>query len=714
MLPGPLFEHEFKDKELETTFEPAIHDLQIANQSAGTDKTIKDLDRCGDLFIQIGNNDPIECPYQDGKDRLAWLKNQISPHIADETKRDKYLEYIENYAHQNGFLLAGQNATAMLMLKNSLTRADAAKNRSTFSIHPEGSLTYIEECTLPNTLVKTTDSGADLFIESDNPMAVVTTSSTINLDENEKIIHTLDKANIKAYHPVAMEIFGYLSPTSRGYLQSISELEQLYLDYNSTLLARLQQTSDQHQTDVKLQTLVQRIESIQNTLDKLLDPEQLPDVHTLVKHEAKKISEHLATRRTEFTRYSTDHHNLHDIENELSSKIPIDTIQANLNQYFMAIIHYADQTFEPANSDRVFGKTIQAAKANFAPGNVSEIPPPSWANINNATTGDFLANFYPYPQVSGNRDQLVIDAVTEYSDDKSNEDTELRALCQSVNIVNILRNSVDMIRTSIKNYGEAPDDEATRLEIQLELFKQALIDLNKIVNIHPNTEFKKWVNNLASAHNELLSQTPKEFQKYYNTQYPPPQSTTRQPQSKITNLFSRPTRTQDLPDSQQLIAKPIKQLTNGKSQSPSSSTIDSLNTAFITRLKTAFPTNHWNVANTSTATTIASKAEPYKHMTFKNSGNTMEFSSSDNAKNEMVKATHIYEKLCDENDLDVKYDIKAADKEQALAFIKELKDANFDIELIQSITLIDANYDGKTPEELTQSLIKKANKKMHP
>jgi hypothetical protein len=723
MLPGPLFEHEFKHKELETTFEQALHDLQIANQTAGKAKTISDLHRCGDLFIQIGNNDPIECPYQEGEDRLAWLKDQISPHIADEKKRSKYIEYIENYAHQGGFLFAGQNATATLMLKNGLFRGDdAAKNRSTFIIHPEGSLTYIEECTLPNKLVKINDSGDNFDIKSDKPMAIITTSSTINLDKNQDITHTLEKANVKAYHHVGMEIFSYLSPISRGYLQSMGELEQLYLDYNSTLLARLQQTSNQRQMDDKLRALAQKIKIKQNTMDTLLDPYQLPDVNPIVKHEAKKISEHLATRRTEFTKYSNYHHELHaqnrlkriftkrpNIANELSSKMPLDSIQENLNQCFTEVINYANRHFEPANSERVFGKTIQAAKAEQPQPDVSEIPPPSWAKINNATAGDFLGNFYPYPSVAGNRDQLVIDAVTQFIDDKSNEGAELRVLCNIVTKLNNLRIYLDKIRTSIKNYPKDHDNETIRLGIQLELFKQDLTDLNIIIDTHPNVEFNKWVKRLADAHNELLSQTPIEYQEYYNAQY-------SSAQPEITNLFSVTVPTRDLTHSQQshLIAKPKKQLTNGNSQSPSPSTIDALNTAFVKRLKAAFPPNHWNVANTPTATTIASKAEPYKHMTFKSIDKTMEFSSSDNAKNEMVKATQIYEKLCEENDLDVKYDIKAADKEQALAFIKELKDANFDIQLIQSITLIDANYEGKTPEELTQSLIKKANKKMHP
>lgn len=216
--PLVFFRYDDVKKNLSKTFLKAQQDIGDAQSKAERDRTIADLNRCGELSFMTPTGEKIVCPVKagdvnGGENRLAWLKSQLSTYLPHDEKLTAILKYVEENAHQNGFLFAGRNGLDEIMAEKHITRNNGVANnefelQTQFGVTSNGTLSYIETCHLPRDLVQANpDTGDMSFLSASNSVGSVTARSTISADSSGKIEHTLDKVDVKIKDKIGLKIF---------------------------------------------------------------------------------------------------------------------------------------------------------------------------------------------------------------------------------------------------------------------------------------------------------------------------------------------------------------------------------------------------------------------------------------------------------------------------------------------------------------------------
>lgn len=231
----PLFHFSHLRDSLAKTYQKAQADIDNPSEKANVDNTIKDLRRCGDLVFETPKGKKITCPYQDGRERLDWLLEQVRTHMKDNTERSALIAHIRHHAHQGGFLFAGQNGVKNIMMEKGITedlteQTKIEKNSSTFSLKG-GHLSYIETYHLHSKFVQPNMDGGMDRLSSNVSLATVTTRSHMQYDAknlNNPIAQKIDKIDISIKDKLALKIFsdGYSSKQSEE-LKAPMPLEKL-------------------------------------------------------------------------------------------------------------------------------------------------------------------------------------------------------------------------------------------------------------------------------------------------------------------------------------------------------------------------------------------------------------------------------------------------------------------------------------------------------
>lgn len=229
----PLF-HSFRRNSYEnvrdTIQDKAQQDINKPT-SDKEDDTKKDLNRCGDLYFQTQNGEILTCPYnnqkdeQNGEKRLNWLVEQIQTHHkGTEEEKEAVIAHIKEHAHQQGFLFAGRNGVANMMLaeKDVTLTGENDYYSSAFSLR-DNQLSYIERYDLPNGFFKN-----DEIYSSSVSLATVTTRSIMEYNANNEsnpITQNIANIDITIRDKLALNLFDNRTSTQSKVLKEEKNLK---------------------------------------------------------------------------------------------------------------------------------------------------------------------------------------------------------------------------------------------------------------------------------------------------------------------------------------------------------------------------------------------------------------------------------------------------------------------------------------------------------
>lgn len=570
-----------------------------------------------------------------------------------------------------------------------------------------------------------------------------------------------------------------LTAMDKGHLAAIRELEGLLAKYNVELLERLETTlvGMHEKQDFNLLGLEAKINQKIKNLNQLADNAPT-EVHPLVIKEAKVYASHLKQACQDFHQYSALHEQLSSkqkskrkakksldeqaLKIELKNKAAVQKIELSLAQSFDAIINITNERFGAANNTNTFGPQLHDLLANSA-GKYQE---ESWGKAAGILTGDFIAAYYPHTQVEGNRDQLVIDAVVEFTKSEENvsNHSTLYHYCDIIGGINDIRATIARITHAINDAKFEKEERDEMLTIQLERLKSLSESLVRKIEILGESK----LNSTAAAIKESYQQAVNSLPPNYSSPEKPPLTSPkperkksaplplfalRQPtavskanpdpstQPRLVVKPKTPTQTLSEPILESLVtinnapatkkaahpipvatsSTPIQAANTAAISADASSTTPALDNApsqakpadlaklFKEKLKTVFAPTQWQYQEQADKTTLTNIAEKNRHFSFVTEQESFQFASSELGRKDMIKAVGTLQEVCSENAVELDFALEAADEQQAVTFLKELKNQGFDINAISLIECKTSLPAGTTAEEFTQTIIAKAN-----